>query len=117
MPRPAAKPAPPRYVHRLVMNQGAPHPSVDVEEFDLRARIAELESQLASAPTRERKRRESARFLVPPDDDFAPRGERQLTKLEKRAIARDRRRHIVTSVFLVAALIGLLNLLSHLLRA
>lgn len=115
MPRPAAKPAHPRFVHRLVMHQGAPHQSVDIEEIDLRARIAELESQLASAPSRERKRRESVRFLVPPDDEFSPRGERQLTKLEKRAIARDRRRHILTSILLVAALIGLLNLLAHLL--
>jgi len=98
------------------MHQGAPHPSVDIEEIDLRTRIAELESQLASAPGRERKRRESARFLVPPDDDFASRGERQLTKLEKRTLARDRRRHILTSTLLVTALIGLLNLLAHLLK-
>jgi hypothetical protein len=117
MPRPAAKPAPPRYIHKLVMHQGAPHPSVDVEEIDLRERIAELEQLVAAAPGLERRRRESARFLVPPDEDLAPRGQRRLTKLEKRARARERRRHILTSIVLVAALIGLLNLLAHLLRA
>jgi len=116
MPRPAAKSAPTRFVHKLVMNDGAPHQRVDVEEIDLRERIAELEKLVASAPAAERRRRESARFMVPPDDDLAPRGERRLTKLEKRALARERRRHMLTSLVLVAALIGLLNLLAHLLR-
>lgn len=118
MPRPAAKPAPARYVHKLVMHGGTPHPSVDIEELDLRDRIAELEKLVTTAPAAERRRRESARFLVPADDDVPPRaGQRRLTKLEKRARARERRRHILTSLALVAALIGLLNLLAHLLRA
>jgi hypothetical protein len=116
MPRPAAKSAPPRYVHRLVMHEGAPHQSVDVEEMDLRERIAELESLLVSAPIREKRRRESARFVIPPEEDDAAPSERALTKLEKRTIVRERRRHILTSLILVAALIGLLNLLAHLLR-
>lgn len=118
MPRHAAKPAPARFIHKLVMHGGTPHPSVDVEEMDLRDRIAELEDLMAKAPALERRRRESARHVVPPDDDLQPRASaRRLTKLEKRALARERRRHILTSLVLVAALIGLLNLLAHLLRA
>ncbi|MFN0130245.1 MAG: hypothetical protein ACKV19_26580 [Verrucomicrobiales bacterium] len=118
MPRPAAKPAsPPRYIHKLVMHDGAPRPSVDVEEIDLRARISELERLLAVAPATERRRREQARLLVPADEDQVNRSvERELTKLEKRAIVRERRRQILTCFVLVAALIGLLNLLAHLLR-
>lgn len=118
MPRPAAKPAsPPRYIHKLVMHDGAPRPSVDVEEIDLRERIRELERLLVAAPATERRRREEARYLVPADDDLASRSvERKLTKLEKRALVRERRRHILTCLVLVAALIGLLNLLAHLLR-
>jgi hypothetical protein len=119
MSRPAtSRPSPARYVHKLVMHGASPHPSVDVEEIDLRDRIAELEQLVATAPALERRRRESARHLVPADEELQPRArERRLTKLEKRALARERRRHILTSVLLVAALIGLLNLLAHLLRA
>lgn len=99
------------------MHGAAPHPSVDVEELDLRDRIAELEALVATAPGLERRRRESARHLVPAAEELQAPGERHLTKLEKRARARERRRHILTSLILVAALIGLLNLLAHLLRA
>ncbi len=117
MSRRAAKPAPARYIHKLVMHEGAPRPSVDVEELDLRSRIAELEKLLATAPVAERRRREEARVLVPAENDHADRAaERPLSKLEKRTIIRERRRHIFTSFVLVAALIGLLNLLAHLLR-
>ena len=112
--------APPRYVHRLQMHGGAPQPSVDVQEIDLRDRIAELEEMVAAAPYLARKHRESARHLVPPDEDFAERTlsatERRFTKLEKRAQSRERHRHIVVSLALVIMLIGLLNWLAHLLR-
>jgi uncharacterized membrane protein len=55
---------------------------------------------------------------VPADEGAGrQRPQRRLTKLQKRAVARERRRHILTSVVLVAALIGLLNLLAHLLQA
>jgi hypothetical protein len=117
MPRPTAKNSPPRYVHKLVMDRGAPHPTVDVEEVDLRERLAELEELVAAAPALERRRREAARFVVPPDEDRVPRGQRRLTKSEQQALVRERRRHILVSLGLVAALIGLVNLLVHLLRA
>lgn len=107
----------PRYVHKLVMDHGAPHPSVDVEEVDLQERLAELEELVATAPVRERRRREAARFVVPPDEDRVPRGERRLSKREQLALARERRRHIFVSVVLVVALGALLKLLAHLLRA
>jgi len=118
MARPTTKRAPARYVHKLVMDQGKPRQSVDVEVIDLRERIAQLERVVATAPAHERRRRESARHLVPADDATAPAsGERELTRLEKRARSRERRRHILTSMVLVAALIGLLNLLAHLLQS
>lgn len=122
MARPAssASKKPQRYVHKLQMHSGAPRQSVDMEEMDLRERIAQLEEQLAAAPYLERKRRETARQLVPADEDIAARHSgqaRSLTRLEKRAQARERRRHILISFALVAMLIGLLNWLAHLLRA
>ena len=118
MSRPGSTRQSNRFVHNLVMHGRSTQPSVDVDEIDLRSRIAELENRVATAPALERRRRESARHVVPADEGAGrQRPQRRLTKLQKRAVARERRRHILTSVVLVAALIGLLNLLAHLLQA
>ena len=105
-------------------------------ERDLTKRIAELEKMLAkkqvkpgrtaSAPVAKAK---SSRAAIVPADE-APRREpkpraaakagpnrRRLTKLEQRELARERRRHMLISLVLVALLIGMVNWLAQLLQA
>jgi hypothetical protein len=110
--------------HVLRLEMAAPRELLSHEATDLRSRIEEIERMLRDAPEQELRRRGERRVTIPPPEAGRPlrrlRGganARRLTKLEQRALARERWRQVMLSAVLVALLVGLVNWLARILQS
>jgi hypothetical protein len=111
-------------LHKLYLQTMAPLDVLSAQERGLHSRIQEIERELREAPEREQRRRSEKRITIPPLESRAnPRSHsktgnvRRLTKLELRALARERWRHAILSTTLVLLFVGLLTWLARILQS